>query len=123
MTNASGHAVEDALHINPEDPVEVLLRSVFQVSHVGNARAVHKNVKRALTNDPVEYLPDSFLIGNITGMNRHRAIALPERTRDRCASGFIQIQKVDRGALRYEDLGNTASNAAGSAGDNSHFAI
>ncbi len=68
MTDADINAVVIALHVNADDAVEGIFGRSFDVSDLGDAGIVDKNVDSALLGEVIECGDDLLLIADVTAV-------------------------------------------------------
>jgi hypothetical protein len=117
------HAVVDALHVDTEDTLEVLIAGVLQLANVRDSRIVDKDVNRAAAPDLAENVFDLLLIGDVAQMPLRRATLVANRGCGFFGVLLIYFDDVNRGARLREADCDRLTNAACAAGHDCSLAV
>jgi hypothetical protein len=121
--DCGAHAVVDALHVDTEDTLEVLIAGALQLANMRDSRIVDKDVNRAAAPDLAENVFDLLLIGDVAQMPLRRATLVANRGRGFFGVLLIYFDDVNRGARLREADCDRLTNAACAASDDCSLAV
>src|ERR1700687_5503349 len=123
MSDTGIDAVVGALHVDPQNPIQVAFACIFDVSYMRNTRIVDENMNSLFDRNSFKHSHDFRLHRNIADVERHLPAFLSRAMGSGLRSIVIQIYDVDMSSLLGEQLHDRPADPARASSDYRSFAV